>query len=202
MFGKFKNTLAVMTLAIALVASGFVGSVLADGHPIKERFIQLVGGIVTRSLPVATNSTHKEVHLTGDQRLLVYPGNPSSSWAISHNPLTGNVKATVSKAASSGNIHVAKTAVFTFNAAASAPTAVTVEAVIRDGATGAGTILFDGVMSLTAVAGETSSPLVLPNLYLHGTSNTAMTIEFGAAGGANTLESVTLIGETIPYVAD
>jgi hypothetical protein len=66
---------------------------------------------------------------------------------------------------------------------------------LRDGATGAGTVLASFDMSALL---NTSQQFVFGSLDIPGSVNTAMTLEFAAAGAATTLEKVTLIG----YVSD
>jgi hypothetical protein len=115
-------------------------------------------------------------------------------WTLTNDPAV-NTAATVSKAAGTGGaVHVADCATATLVANTTAPAAIVVTAVIRDGATGAGTILWSADMALTATAGVTATPVQLCGLNINGTANTAMTIEFTAAGGANTFETVGLTG--------
>lgn len=119
-----------------------------------------------------------------------------SEWSVSHGP-AANAVATISKAAESNGTHVCNGFAFTFVAGTSAPTAVQVRVYLRDGATGAGTILWEGVMSLAAVAGTSCPAIVVDDIEIRGTLNTAMTAEFSAAGGANTFEAVSMYGYTI-----
>lgn len=121
---------------------------------------------------------------------------PFNPWSLTHAP-AANAQATASKAAAVGVSHVADCVVATFVAGATAPVAVTVNVAIRDGATGAGTVLFQQAMAVPATAGAVNPPLVVcpqNGLKLRGTANTAMTVEFAAAGGANTVEAVFLMG--------
>jgi hypothetical protein len=67
---------------------------------------------------------------------------------------------------------------------------------LRDGATGAGTILASWAIAIPATAGACAI-LSLAGLEIIGSPNTAMTLEFAAAGGALTFQSVTLTGHTI-----
>lgn len=115
-------------------------------------------------------------------------------WTITNDPAV-NTAATVSRAAGTGGaIHVADCATATFVANTTAPAAAVVTVVIRDGATGAGTIVWSADMALTATAGVAATPVQLCGLNINGTANTAMTVEFTAAGGANTFETVGLTG--------
>jgi len=56
-------------------------------------------------------------------------------------------------------------------------------------------VLASWTLGLEATAGRTTA-LALTGLYIPGTANTAMTLEFSGAAGANGLESVTLTGTT------
>ena len=60
---------------------------------------------------------------------------------------------------------------------------------LRDGASGAGTILWSCLMDVPI---NDSRTVTLAGLNIFGTANTAMTLEFAAAGGATTQESCTL----------
>lgn len=115
-------------------------------------------------------------------------------WSLVNDP-AANTAATATRAASStGGLHVADCVTATFIANTTAPTAVNVTAVIRDGATGAGTIVWAADLALQATISDRAAPIQLCGLNIPGTANTAMTVEFTAAGGANTFETVALTG--------
>lgn len=119
-----------------------------------------------------------------------------ATWTQMHAP-AANTQATISQAASTtGGVYVLDCAVAKLAATGTAPTAVTVNLVIRDGASGAGTIKYQQPMSVPAVAGSPGDLLSICGLNIIGTANTAMTIEFSAGGGANTTESVFMRGYT------
>jgi hypothetical protein len=67
---------------------------------------------------------------------------------------------------------------------------------LRDGASGAGNILGSWVLAIPATPGFCTI-LSVDSLEIIGSPNTAMTLEFAAAGGAATFESVTLTGHTL-----
>jgi len=115
------------------------------------------------------------------------------TFTVSANPAVNTI-ATASHAAATGLAHVCQTIHCTFNAGASAPTAVQVSVVLRDGATGTGTVLWASQMSLPAVAGQSSPPVEISGLAITGTRGSAMTLEFTAAGGANTFETAAFTG--------
>jgi hypothetical protein len=63
---------------------------------------------------------------------------------------------------------------------------------LRDGASGAGTILWS--MTLLKQIGDAPTVLAFSGLSIVGSVNTAMTLEFSAAGVAASLQSVSLTG--------
>jgi len=75
----------------------------------------------------------------------------------------------------------------TIAAAATASGIMTVN--LRDGATGAGTVLWTGKIACVA---NTSARLHLSGLNIMGSQNTAMTLEFAGAGAANTEQTVSI----------
>jgi hypothetical protein len=113
-------------------------------------------------------------------------------WAISHLP-AANVVATITRAAVAGQRHVCRSITGSIAAGAIAPAAFNTQLLLRDGASGVGAILWGDTLSMSAVAGgqDTSQ---LSGLNIVGTAGNAMTLEFLAAAGANTLESVALTG--------
>jgi len=118
-----------------------------------------------------------------------------TTWTAVHEP-AANAQATITRAAAGVGIRNVCTGFsISFVAGATAPTAVTVAVRLRDGATGAGAILWAGIMSLPATAGARSE-IHRSGLWIEGSTNTQMTLEFSAAGGANTTEAVTLEGTT------
>lgn len=116
----------------------------------------------------------------------------SFGWGITHTP-AANTAATISRAALTSQRHVADCVSMTFNSNA-LDAAIEVQINLRDGATGAGTILQSWEMSTAAATGGGPPPIAYCGLGLPGTIGTAMTLEFTAAGGANTFESVALKG--------
>lgn len=117
-------------------------------------------------------------------------GAPQDEWVVTHTE-TEDVP-TISKAAAAGQCHVATAVSISIAAGATAQTPILVE--LRDGATGAGTVVAQ--WALAAVAG-TSQVVTIQGLAIKGTANTAMTLEFSAATEATVIGTVTLIGYTI-----
>lgn len=121
--------------------------------------------------------------------LVAQPG----EFSITHNP-GANTVATITKAAGSGTqrwVITGFSAMLT--AGATAPTAAVATLNLRDGASGAGTILKSWTLGVPATAGATQG-IAKSGLHIICSAATAVTIEFTAAAGANTYESVELEG--------
>jgi hypothetical protein len=119
----------------------------------------------------------------------------SSYWYTEHLP-AANTKATITRAAGATGIrNICTGFTVTLAATSTAPAAVQLTVSLIDGASGGGTHLWSTVISLPATAGAITS-FSKTGLWWPGTAATAMTIEFSAAGGNNTIESVSLQGTT------
>lgn len=164
------------------------------GSPIK------IGGIALGSQQSAVAASDR-VNLAHDRHGNAYvrTGNqaPSGSiWTAIHVP-AANTQATANKAAAGAGVrNVVTEFSATIVGGTTAPSAVNVVLNIIDGASGGTTYLKRVQMALPATAGELRG-IAMSNLWLPGTANTATTIEFSAAGGANTTESVSMSGVTI-----
>ncbi len=118
----------------------------------------------------------------------------SSRWMVTSNPAAGS-QATASIANEASVRHVADCVSFSAGSTtAPALTALTVN--LRDGATGAGTIIWTYQVVITAVAQQNVAPHSICGLNLTGTTNTAMTLEYSAAL-ANLIESVSVSGYNV-----
>ena len=109
-------------------------------------------------------------------------------FTLDHAPASAT-QATISKAAVAGMVWHCTAILLTFAAAgtAAAPIAWT----LRDGASGAGTVLLSGTLSAVI---NTTAVVALSGLDIEGTVNTAMTLEFAGAGATATLQNVNLMG--------
>ena len=76
------------------------------------------------------------------------------------------------------------------------PAATALTITLRDGATGAGTIIWTYQTVVTATTGQLVQPHSVCGLNLVGTTNTAMTLEFSASL-PNLIESVSLSGYNV-----
>ena len=103
-----------------------------------------------------------------------------------------NTRASSTRGASiAGTRHVCTGITAVLAAGAVAPTAVQLDVRLRDGVLDTGTILWQSVISLPATAGAMNG-ITRSGIWIPGTAATAMTLEFSAAGGANTFESVSM----------
>ena len=113
-------------------------------------------------------------------------------FAIVHTPVAAT-QATITQAAGAAGVkNVARIVSFSLCTVGTAQAAA-VQVNLRDGATGAGTILW----SMTISCGTTTAvchSVALPDI--QGSAATAMTLEFSAAGVAASFESVSLVGYT------
>lgn len=135
--------------------------------------------------PSQTNMQPTNVNVT--------PVSPNFQWTQTSQPAAGS-QATATKGAAAGIRHVC--AGFIVSVVATTALAGGESAVVnlRDSTTGAGTILLTFSIGLpgTAAIGQTEK-VTISGLAIHGTVGNAMTLEF-AAGMANAVQSVTLIG--------
>lgn len=118
------------------------------------------------------------------------------SWSKTHVP-AANTQATITQPApGQGKKLVCTGLTVAFAAGAAAPTATTATVSLIDGATGGTTFLWQMTLGVVATAGATNGHS-RPGKWV-ASHNTALTLEFSAAGGANTLESVSMEG----YIED
>lgn len=113
----------------------------------------------------------------------------TATWSITSNP-SANAAASATRAASPGVVHVLNGIQASLNAGSTAPAAVQVGVVVRDGAAGVGPVIWATQLALQAVAGASSPPISLSGLAITGSPGNAMTLEFTGAAGLNTFETV------------
>ena len=112
-------------------------------------------------------------------------------WTAVHAP------ASATKAAGTGTVRHVCTGIYAaFAQPTATPVAFTGNVVLRDGATGAGTVIWQQAIAVPATASE-SRAIDISGLSIIGSAATAMTLEFTAAGGTATFETITLTGHDI-----
>jgi hypothetical protein len=130
----------------------------------------------------------------GEYGLAVREAPHVDGWSETHSPAV-NTQATKSKAAGAAGVRHVCTGLSASLAGGTGATAGgTVTLNLRDGATGAGTVLMSWTVPVPA-AGSINI-ITLSGVEIPGTAATAMTLEFSAAAGANTYESVNLTGHS------
>lgn len=120
---------------------------------------------------------------------------PGDCWTAEHTP-AANTKATCVKAATADKRHVCTGVTATLAAGATAPDAVQLSVSLIEDAGGTPTTRWSAVLALQAVAGDRCG--VTRPCYIPATAvNKSLTLEFSAAGGENTFESVAMEGITL-----
>jgi len=116
-----------------------------------------------------------------------------ADWSVTSAP-AANTVATISKGAGAAGVRHVCTGIYArARGGTTAPAAIQLTLNLRDGATGAGTILQTHTLVIAAAVGAADN-VEISGLNIIGSAATAMTLEFTAAGGANTFESVALTG--------
>ncbi len=111
-----------------------------------------------------------------------------SHWAIQHQP-SATTQATISQAANASGRHVARSVTICVSGVAAQPSLIFN---LRDGATGAGTIVWSA--RLSAAAGASMCHTADVNII--GSTNTAMTLESSGAPASTNFATVALNGYT------
>lgn len=117
-------------------------------------------------------------------------------WSVTHAPAVNTVATATKAAGAAGVRHVCTSISARLLGGVAAPAAIQGTLNLRDGATGAGTIIWSQTVVLAAAAGA-KDEVSMSGLNIVGSAATAMTLEFVAAGGANTFESVSLTGYSV-----
>lgn len=117
-------------------------------------------------------------------------------WAINHAPASA-ATATATRPPVVGQRHHATAISFSVITTTTAPTVATLTVTLRDGASGAGTVLMVWRVRVSAaMTDQNVAQVTLGGLNVVGSVNTAMTLEFDV-GTLNTLEDVSLTGYTV-----
>jgi len=173
--------------AVTVTAKGIDNppGVAASSSP--KQAVQLTDG--TNSQPMASAATLSAANSGEGAAVGVGPG----EWSATSNPGV-NAQASASKAAGGAGVrHVCRSISFSVASDGTAPTAVQLVVNLRDGATGAGTVLQSWTVAIPASAGAFNA-FHVGGLNLVGSANTAMTLEFASAGGAHVYEACNIAG--------
>jgi hypothetical protein len=154
-------------------ASGAGSAVTIVGQPITTLPANVASAAALSTQPVS------------NVELVTQPG----EWTLTNAPVAAT-QATATRAAGGGTVrHVLKSIQASLNAVAAQGAPVTV--VVRDGASGVGTILWqDRLMAPLGYSDRVS----VEGLNIVGSANTAMTVEFTAAPAATNFETISASG--------
>lgn len=115
---------------------------------------------------------------------------PPNTWAINHAPAAAT-KPTITRAAGGANVRHTATSITVCAVGVAAQGPITFN--LRDGATGAGTVLWTATVSAPIGQSVCVSPAPVN---IVGSRNTAMTLEAAAAPAATNFATVSLTGYT------
>jgi|SRR6266851_3436313 len=128
----------------------------------------------------------------------------SGQWQINNFPAAA-AQATAGQAAppgssgssaTSGSTLVNRLRTLTITLSAGANAQVPIQVVVRDGATGAGTVIWTA--SLSAPINTAAPPIALSGLDLRASLGNAITVEFTGTTAAATQQAVAAGGDTVP----
>lgn len=115
-------------------------------------------------------------------------------WSVTHTPAAAT-RATISRAAGAAGVRHVCTSIDAVLVIPETVNQPLIQLNLRDGATGAGTILWSRNFGVgSALAGGGQQEVSLTGLSIPGSAATAMTLEFSAAGAATTIQSVAMCG--------
>ena len=150
------------------------------------------GNGVLQSVPFTAGSQQQLINRITNQSLMVQE---AGEWSVNNAPAVA-ARATVTRAAVGGAAYILKSLSVCRTCDGTAAPAAEF-AVVRDGLTGVGPILWQGILRGDA---NSSNVISVTGLNIIGSVNTAITIEFTAAPPAGHNQSVTMSG-TIAQVA-
>ncbi len=135
------------------------------------------------------NSAANQAAATANGARLVEKG---PRWRVTSTPAVSTLASASKTAGGAGVRHVADCVAFS-GGSTTAPALTKLTINLRDGASGAGTILWSYTVVITAAAGQNVAPQTFCGLNLIGTAATAMTLEYSALL-TNLFEDVSISG--------
>lgn len=181
---------AARLLAITARFAALIEGPVAAGSAVAGNPVQLGASDATNVQLLKTAGAAVLAALSSSGALLIArPG----EWAAKHAPAAAT-QATCNRAAGAAGVRNVCSAISaTLVTVGTAQTVITLD--LRDGATGAGTLLWSKSIILPV---NSVWEVNISGLNIVGTAATAMTLEFSAAGAAATLESVCMSGYITP----
>lgn len=180
-----------------LIVEVQAGGLPVDDVDLTSDNIALTTGLATGSVDLGFDGTNFDRIRTNGAAVLASATQPFAKlvanpgeWSVFHTPAV-NVKATCSRGSGgAGVINVCRSISAALSGLSTAAESFLTLNLI-DGASGGGAILW--AMTLHAIPAGTTG-IAIAGLNIPGSANTVMTLEFAAAGGADTVESVALTG--------
>jgi len=169
---------------------GFARQLVAIGDPVTAARQLTVTAAGAATVTGAATAAILAALSSAGALLTVRPGD----WSINHTPAAATQATSTRAAAAAGIRHVATSISAVVSTLGTAQTAALILN-LRDGATGAGTILWSVQISLPV---STTWTISISGLNIVGTAATAMTLEFAAANVAASFASVSLTGYDTP----
>lgn len=172
-----------------------VGGVAHGGSQVTQALLAAAIGQDALSADVTNNFLTRLA--AGRDGVLYTRIRPKASWSVTHAPAAA-AQATISQTSAGAGLKNVMRGFMVTVIASGATTAEPVIINIRDGATGAGTVLWSAAIEVPTLSGAGSvsgSPFGMSDIYFVGSAATAMTIETAAAPGANIAVRVNAWGE-------
>lgn len=188
---------AARQMSVTATGGAWIGGEAVDGaalagNPIRQG-VSDGTGIQTWKGPSLANYPTSQ---TATARAIVGGGivEKSGHWGNFSQPAV-SLQASIAWAAEAATRHVADCVSFS-GGSTTAPVLTQLTVNLRDGATGAGTVLQTWIVIIPAATGQNVVPFSVCGLNLVGTTNTAMTLEFSALL-TNLFEAVSLTGYNV-----
>lgn len=178
------------TIQVPPDGTGKVVATLSSGGVEYQKVVVVDGTTPTGATSALGTAAALAAKSSAGAQIIVRPGD----WAQGHTPAAAT-QATTSKAAGAAGVcHVCTSITCVISTVGTAQTAALVF-VLRDGATGAGTILWTVQVSLPV---NYTTVIALSGLNMVGSAATAMTLETVAAPAAAAFASVSMSGYDTP----
>lgn len=167
-----------------------------DNFQITASWTNGTNPTVTLNILVTNSSTYSTVATQKNMASQPVPGpalvEKSGRWTQVSNPAAGS-QGTASQAAAATGVHHVCDCIAFSAVATTAPTLTALKINLRDGASGAGNIIWTYQVAAAGSTGQLVAPHSVCGLAIEGSAATAMTLEF-SAGLANLIQSVLISG--------
>lgn len=173
------------------IAYDKIGAAAAPTTSDELPYTKIDGGTAGSSAPIESGTAANLAATVSTKALLhVAPGN----WSVTHTPAAAT-QATITKAAGAAGVRHVCTSISATLATIGTAQSTDLQLNLRDGATGAGTILWSRSIVLPTNAVWNVD---LSGVNIVGSAATAMTLEFDAANATASFASVAMTGYDTP----